>query len=237
VAIWVHGGGWAIGDKSQQMTDKITFFASEGYVLVSINYRLSPATPSLDPGQIMYPVHPQDVSLAVSWVIDHIADDGGDPKRIALLGHSAGAHLVALVSADQSFLQAQSKTQSALRCTSVLDTAALDLPTLLTDASITDKTLYINAFGSDPAQWALASPITHVAPAKSIPTQLIIKRGEPIRQQIVASYAAALTQAGVSATVVDASALTHAEVNSAVGKAGDVIVTPPITTFLKACFK
>ena len=65
--IWVHGGGWAIGDKSNQLESKRKLFASVGYMLVSINYRLSPVPSSLDPNRIKYPIHPRDVASAVAW--------------------------------------------------------------------------------------------------------------------------------------------------------------------------
>ncbi|MDX9975652.1 MAG: alpha/beta hydrolase, partial [FCB group bacterium] len=102
VLIWVHGGGWSIGDKSYHMEYKPALFTGEGYCLVSINYRLSPRPFSDDPGRIKYPVHEQDVASAIAWVQEHIAQYGGDPSRIALLGHSAGAHLVSIVSTDES---------------------------------------------------------------------------------------------------------------------------------------
>jgi acetyl esterase/lipase len=63
------------------------------------NYRLSPS--------VRHPVHARDVARAVRWTHDHIAERGGDPARMYLMGHSAGGHLVALLSTDESYLKAE----------------------------------------------------------------------------------------------------------------------------------
>ncbi len=97
VVIWVHGGGWFTGDKANNMARKVELFNGEGYLLVSLNYRLSPepkASPA--PDRVRFPTHPEDVARAVAWVHENAAAYGGDPERIALLGHSAGAHLCRL---------------------------------------------------------------------------------------------------------------------------------------------
>jgi arylformamidase len=92
VVLMIHGGGWSIGDKANRdvSIDKARYFTSQGYVYVSINYRLSP--------DVQHPAHIEDVASAVSWVLENIATYGGDPARLTLMGHSAGAHLL-LVSA------------------------------------------------------------------------------------------------------------------------------------------
>jgi acetyl esterase/lipase len=92
VVLMIHGGGWANGDKANRDvgTNKARYFTAQGYVYVSINYRLSPA--------VQHPTHIEDVASAVSWVLENIATYGGDPARLTLMGHSAGAHLL-LVSA------------------------------------------------------------------------------------------------------------------------------------------
>lgn len=88
VVMWVHGGGYQVGDKRSAITDKVRWANDHGWVLVSVNYRLT------DPGSptgAQYPDHYEDVAAAIGWVHDHIADYGGDGNRIAVLGHSAGA--------------------------------------------------------------------------------------------------------------------------------------------------
>src|SRR6185436_2816923 len=91
VVFWIHGGGWQAGDK-KEVQIKPQVFNEKGFVFVSINYRLLPA---VEMGAIN-----RDVAMAVHWVHDHIAEYGGDPKRMFVMGHSAGAQLAALICTD-----------------------------------------------------------------------------------------------------------------------------------------
>ena len=80
VVVYVHGGGWRVGDKSNQITRKVDLFTGAGYVFVSLNYRLSPPTRDvLDPGPLKFPAHPADVGEALGWLARNIDDYGGDP--------------------------------------------------------------------------------------------------------------------------------------------------------------
>src|SRR4051812_15979676 len=98
VVFWIHGGGWQAGDKtSVQLKPQV--FVDKGFVFVSTNYRL---LPSVDMGTII-----RDVAKSIHWVHDHIAEYGGDPKRLFVMGHSAGAQLAALVCTDDRYLKAE----------------------------------------------------------------------------------------------------------------------------------
>src|SRR5215470_16338668 len=77
VVFWIHGGGWQTGDKSDVQI-KPQVFMDKGFVFVSTNYRL---WPKVDMGTIV-----KDVAKSMRWVHDHIADYGGDPKRILVGG-------------------------------------------------------------------------------------------------------------------------------------------------------
>ena len=113
IVMWVHGGGYQIGDKRNQMLDKVALFNDAGWILVSVNYRLTaPGAAS----SAQYPDHFHDVASAVAWVHDNIASYGGDPERIALLGHSAGADIVSNVATNPSYLQAVGLDLGSLRC-------------------------------------------------------------------------------------------------------------------------
>lgn len=95
--IWLHGGG-IVGGKKNDSGSKVVAqrFVGEGYAVVSVNYRLSP--------NVEYPAYLDDVARAVAYVHEHIAEYGGDPKRIFLSGHSAGAYLAAMVATDPRLL-------------------------------------------------------------------------------------------------------------------------------------
>src|SRR5262245_51178549 len=91
VVFWIHGGGWQTGDK-KDVQIKPRVFNEKGFVFVSINYRLLPA---VEMGEIN-----RDVAKAMRWTHEHAAEFGGDPKRVFVMGHSAGAQLAALICID-----------------------------------------------------------------------------------------------------------------------------------------
>jgi acetyl esterase/lipase len=100
VVLYVHGGTWMFGDKNFFGINRGVGrgLASQGVVVVVINYRLSPS--------VKHPEHVKDVARAFAWSARHIGEYGGDPDRIVLAGHSAGAHLAALLATDESYLAA-----------------------------------------------------------------------------------------------------------------------------------
>jgi acetyl esterase/lipase len=229
VVVWVHGGGWRRGDKRNQMADKVRLWNDAGYSVVSVNYRLTDPSATTP---VRSPAHDQDVAAAVAWVHDHIAEHGGDPDRIALLGHSAGAQIAASVGTDPRLLGAHGLGLDTLRCAGALDTEGYDVAV----QARAGNAIYREAFGDDPAVWADASPINHVTAGAGIPRFLVVERGTPRRRQAAEEFGARLRGAGVPVTMVDGRSLSHADVNAAVGRAGDAIITPPLEAFLVECF-
>ena len=128
VVVYVHGGAWRTGDKASQIADKVTLFTGAGYVFASVNYRLSPRDPTvLDPARIKFPDQPDDVGEAIGWLDRNVEAYGGDPGRMLLIGHSAGAHLVSLVSTDPSYVGSFGVEPWQLIGTVSLDTDAFDI--------------------------------------------------------------------------------------------------------------
>ncbi len=150
VLIWVHGGGWRNGDKDNRAGINLCqTWAKAGFVVVGLDYRLTPA--------VIHPAHVEDVAAGIAWVHNNIAEHGGDPKRVFLLGHSAGAHLVALVATAPSYLQAHDLTpKSALAGVMAIDTASYDLTATRTPLV---KTMIADAFGDDAKTLKEASPL------------------------------------------------------------------------------
>lgn len=232
IVVWVHGGSWRKGDKSNNVGDKIPLFNEAGYMFVSVNYRLTdPAAP--DP--VVYPAHNEDVAAALAWLVEHADEYGGDPRRIAVLGHSAGAAIVAAVVTDERYLQAEQLDLDAVACAGPLDTEGFDVTARITGGGRA-ATLYGEVF-PDPARWREASPIAHVEPDKDIPPMLVVERGAPPRRAILGEFVAALEGADVGATVIDGGSLTHGAVNSEIGAPGDTVMTPPVMSFLENCFE
>jgi acetyl esterase/lipase len=232
LVVYVHGGGFIKGDKANKITDKVNLFNREGWTFASINYRLVDAAGS-GPTNGEYPAAEQDVAAAIAYLADHGAEYGVDPERIMLLGHSAGAFLVALVSTDQAFLQGAGRALTDVMCSVPLDTT-YDIPAEIL-AGGTSEAMFRNAFGNDPAVWEQASPPNNVAVGKGIPSFRIVTRGLPDRVAQSEEFGATLRAASVPADVQVARGLSHEDVNAAVGKAGDTVVTPPLMSFFRSC--
>jgi acetyl esterase/lipase len=97
VVVFIYGGGWKDGDKSQYRFVGAAL-AARGFLTVVPDYRLFPA--------VRFPVFLRDNAAAVAWVKTNIARYGGDPGRIFLMGHSAGAYNVAMLTLDKQWLGA-----------------------------------------------------------------------------------------------------------------------------------
>ncbi len=232
VVFWVHGGGWSTGDKANPSTaTKAAWAAENGWALVAVNYRLSA------PGAgVVWPTHGQDVAAAVGHTLDHAAELGIDPQRVALMGHSAGGHLVSIVSVDPALLAAVGHDRTDVDCLVSLDTEGYDLQERIdTGSDLTDEML-ANAFGTDPAALAAASPLQVLEQAGGpVPDAVIVTRGLPRRRAQAEAFADALRGAGAEVTVVQADGYSHADVNARLGAAGETLETPTITSFLHSC--
>ena len=91
--VWFHGGGLTGGGKEIPAALK-----GNGFAVVGVGYRLSPKVKS--------PLFIEDAAAAVAWTIKHIEQYGGDPKRVYVAGHSAGAYLSLMVGLDKRYLAA-----------------------------------------------------------------------------------------------------------------------------------
>ena len=98
VAVFFYGGRWEYGSKADYLFVGQAL-ASKGIVTVILDYRLFP--------DVRFPAFVEDGARAVGWVRRHIAGYGGDPQQIYLIGHSAGAHIAAMLSMDPRFLTAE----------------------------------------------------------------------------------------------------------------------------------
>ncbi len=152
--IFIHGGAWAFGDKG--IAGHMAVHArAQGYAFASLNYRL---VPDADPGQ-----QAQDVAAAIAWLVREADALEIDPGRIILGGHSAGAHLAALVGTDPRYLGAHRLPVSILDGIVLLDGAGYDVAAQMARGGPFLRRLYARAFGDDPAFHARVSPTLHAA--------------------------------------------------------------------------
>ena len=161
VVFMVHGGGWRHGDKAmgRVVQEKVARWVPRGFVLISVNYRLLPGTP-VDQQE-------RDVQAALMAAQQRATTWGADPSRFILMGHSAGAHLVAVLNARAP--QALREGAWPWLGTVVLDSAVMNVPAYMRAPHMP---LYDDAFGADPAYWRLLSPL-HQWTAGAPPVQMV----------------------------------------------------------------
>jgi acetyl esterase/lipase len=236
VVFWIHGGGWQTGDKKEVQL-KPEAFNDKGFVFVSINYRLLPA---VDMGTIV-----RDVARSAGWVHKHIAEHGGDPKRLLVMGHSAGAQLAALICTDERYLKAEGVLLADVKACVPVDGDTYDVPAIIETAEARWRTHGLppakfghrEKFGNDPAKHKDFSAVNHVAKGKDIPPFFVLHvAGHPDTTAQAQRLGNVLKEAGVPVTVFGAKETTHNKVNADLGKADDP-ATKALFEFLDKALK
>lgn len=221
VVVWIHGGGWQTGDKSSVQL-KPQAFTDKGFVFVAMNYRL---LPNVDMGTIV-----RDVAQAVGWVHAHAKDHGGDPNRLLIMGHSAGAQLAALLCTDDRYLTGVGVPLTVVKGCVPVDGDTFDVPAIIETAETRRRVHGLpqakfghrEKFGNDPAKHKDFSAVTHVASGKSIPPFLILHVADhPDTTAQAQRLGNALKSANVSATLVGARDTTHSKINENLGRPDD----------------
>ncbi|HUG93683.1 MAG TPA: alpha/beta hydrolase [Planctomycetaceae bacterium] len=221
VVFWIHGGGWQAGDKTGVQI-KPRVFAERGFVFVSTNYRL---LPDVEMGVLI-----RDVARSLGWVHKNIARHGGDPKRVFVMGHSAGAQLAALLCIDDRYLKAEGVPFEVLKGCVPVDGDTYDLPAMIMTAEIRQtvhglplpESGHRVKFGNDPRKHIDFSAVTHVAKGKGIPPFLILHvAGHPDVTAQARRLGAVLKQAEVPVRVFGATETTHNKLNADLGLPDD----------------
>lgn len=197
VIIYVHGGGWSGGTKSN-VDDKPAFFVNKGYVFVSVEHRFSP--------QVKYEQMAEDSSSAVKWIYSHAEEYQIDTNRINLMGHSSGGHLVMLITTNPKYLNSVGLSPS-----SISSVVSLEGPLNLTDF-IQRMGTYKKVFGNDKKVWEEASPETY-AENKNLPPMLLVVRG---KSSINAFMEKAKT-VGNKVSYFECGSLSHSDVTNLLG--------------------
>ena len=230
LVVFVHGGGWKRGDKTMMRDSaKLSAWQAAGYAVASVNYRLVP--------DATVEQQAADVASAVAYLKANATRLGFDGKRIALVGHSAGAHLVALVGTDPAYFRAAGLAMDDVAGIVPLDGAAYNVPDQMGENARLMGETYEEAFGTDPARQRALSPTLHAA-APNAPEFLIlhVQRDDGRRQ--ARELGAALTRAGTPAPVQEFQGRGlrgHAEINRKLGEP-DYPATPVVAAFLSRVF-
>lgn len=236
VVFWIHGGGWQGGDKTLVQT-KPKAFVDKGFVFVSTNYRL---LPHVDMGTIV-----RDVAKSLHWVHDHIAEHGGDPKRIFVMGHSAGAQLAALLCTDDRYLKAEGLTLANIKGCVPVDGDTYDVPLMIETGAVRRKALgqpdpkfgHFEKFGSDPVKHRDFSAVNHIARDKGIPPFLMLHVADhPDTTAQAQRLGSVLKEAGIPSKVYGAKMTDHSKINDNLGQPEDA-TTVVLFDFVRECLK
>jgi acetyl esterase/lipase len=207
VILMVHGGAWRIGDKSNRgvVENKVAHWSRAGFIVISVNYRMLPGTDPVEQAR--------DVARALAAAQGRMTEWGGDASKVVLMGHSAGAHLVALIDANPSLatsLGARPWLGAVILDSAVLDVVhAMELPHL---------PLYDKAFGTDRDFWREASPFHHLATGDA-PVLLVCSSPRRDSCPAARAFAAKAKLVRVRAEVLP-EAKSHGEINGELGAPG-----------------
>jgi len=228
--LFVHGGGWKRGSKDNATGKwKAVHFPALGYAFASIDYRLVP--------EATVEQQAADVAAALKLLIDR-ADTLGLNRRVVLMGHSAGAHLVALVGTDERYLKAAGLSFADLAGVIPIDGAAYDVPAQMSDGPGIMQQTYAQAFGSDPARQRQLSPTLQAA-APNAPRFLLlhVQRPDGVRQAEALEKALKAGGSAVERTSIPGEGLMgHMEINRRLGDP-DYAATGPVDRWLKGVFR
>ena len=183
VLIFFYGGGWNSGSRGDYAF-VARAFAARGFIVVVPDYRLVP--------QVVFPAFVKDAASALRWTVDHIAEHGGDPRRIGIAGHSAGAYNAVMLALDAGFAWRVGVSPTAVRAVVGLSGPYDFLPL--------DVASSIAAFGHAPDLTA-TQPV-HFARRDAPPALLLTGADDDIvRPRNAVALDAALRRAGASSAL------------------------------------
>lgn len=150
VLMWIHGGGWMIGDRSWYR-EVGRRFAEQGIGFAAVSYRLSPG--------VKHPAHIEDCAAAFAWLHANVREHGGDRDRLFVSGQSAGGHLTALLASDPKYLEKHKLPLETIKG-SIPMSGVYRIPPMRWG-------MFGDSFGSDREVCRLASPKEHAAGIKA----------------------------------------------------------------------
>ncbi len=213
--VFVHGGGWIFGDRSfggayQKLGRRL---AAQGVVTAVVSYRLAP--------RHKHPEAIRDVARAVAWSLRELPRFGADPARVFVMGHSAGAHLAALVACDARWLEEQGASPRQLAGVIGIS-GPYDIRRFGGSALVAGVPMVIPSFGRDRKVWRDASPASHLE-GHPPPFLIAVADGDPgILHRHADAFAQALTRAGVPVTRAESSFKDHFTVIMDLGEPGEL---------------
>ena len=222
VILMVHGGGWQFGDKEmlRVVDNKLARWLPKGFVFIAVNYRLLSKIGPLDQAR--------DVARAVAMAQQLAASWGAERSKFILMGHSAGAHLVALLAARPELAAEQGA--SPWLGSILLDSGALDVPAIMGSRHLP---LYDRAFGKDPADWQAVSPYQQLSRPGS-PLLAVCSSQRQNACPEARRFVDKASRLGTRAAVL-ALDLSHGEINGKLGEGSEY--TAAVEAFMRSLDK
>ena len=228
--VFVHGGGWKQGDKRTAIgKDLVPHYQAQGYAVASVNYRLVPGA--------TVEQQAADVAASIAYLRSNAVKLGIDPARIVMMGHSAGAHLVALVGTDPEYLRSVGLGMDAVRGVIPNDGAAYDVSAQMVDGNRMMQDTYKQAFGTNPVRQRSLSP-TFQAGGANAPSFLLIhvQRADGVRQSKALADALRMAGTRVQLNGFPGDGMTgHMAINRQLGDPA-YPATPVVDAWLKGVF-
>lgn len=217
IIIYVHGGAWQFGDKSNT-SYKPTASIAAGYVFVSVNYRLVP--------QVEVSDQLDDIAQAVANIKINADVFGGNPNQLILMGHSAGAHLVSMLGTHSETLAAYGVSNSDLSSVIALDTKAFDLSLLAALNEGQLPVVYESVFGNDLENWDRYSPVSYISDDLNAQSFILVSSGGSAeraqrRRDVVDTFYRQLIDQGIKTTFLPVTEKDHAQINRELGADDD----------------
>lgn len=216
VMVFVHGGGWVIGNKSR-VHYKPRAFNEAGFLFISVGYPLLPDHPVDEQAQ--------SIAKAVKWISNNISRYGGDPSQMHIMGHSAGAHLAALVAVDPQYLGNFRKGEHVLQTVISIDGASLNIDWRMRNLDSVPrmaKRMFKRAFGDDPKYWQSLSPFHRLDEKNDIPDFLFLTAVDRADSNVAADgFSQKLKSLDVKNSVIRIADRTHSSINKKMGTKGD----------------
>jgi len=200
VVVFFYGGGWESGSKDMYRFVGHTL-ATRGIVAVIPDYRVHP--------EVRFPAFMEDAAQAVAWVRSNAARFGGDPDRIFLMGHSAGANIAALLAVDVTYLRAVGLSPIRDMCGVIGMAGAYDFVP-------PNPRRFAAVFGPE-AEWPRSMPINFVTTAGTPPMLLTGEADGTVEPGNTTRMAKRLDSAGVSAQVAVYPGISHRSIIVSLG--------------------
>lgn len=225
VLIYLHGGGWIGGDKSG-IGPKALSMAASGMIVASVNYRLAPMSGP--------PNACDDIAAAVAYIRELAPQIGADPDRLAIMGHSAGAHLAALVVCDPRYLATYPGSAEAIRGVVLLDGSAYNVPRMMRSYR---GWLFSDVFGGERDLWVKTSPYHYALRRQGLPSMLLVHaENDGIRRRAAQDMGEAISRGGARAIYLSAPEKNHYTVDEDLADPEDRI-TQQVMLFLRDVLK